>query len=510
MRPEDYLVELKKALDEYRFKDVRNLNDQIVPAEFQEKQIKRALSLIRRKRLFADLERVASLFALGGRVTPGVRRQWAQALLDQDRISPALSALQEMIQDVRQDPAEGSEVQGLIGRAYKQLYVNEGNPENLVRAIQAYTPCWKERRGDYRWHGINLAALLARAHGDNIDPQTSDDPVQIAREIRNEIEESSTGYVWDYGTAMEASIALGDDQSALTWAGKYVMHPDADAFELGSSLRQLKEVWRLERSVLGRRLLPVLEYALLNREGGSLVPTVLKVSDSTGFETVWGSESYVFLGWMDTMYQRCASVARVADPATGERHGTGFLVSGDSINPRWGEGPVFVTNAHVVSKEPADQARLQPKDALAEFTRVKDRPTVQLGDLLFSSPRVRLDVSILRVQPPAAAAVLTRADYLPERPTASGETHRLYVIGHPKGGELAVTLYDNSLVGYEGDYVHYRSPTEGGHSGSPVFTRQWKLLALHHRAREELQVNEGVCLEAICAAARTVSKIKQP
>ena len=501
MTPDDYLAELKKALDEYRFKDVSGLTEEIIPTEFQDKQIKGALNLLRRKRLFEELERTAGLFMGAGRSTALVRRQWAQALLDQNRVSQALSALKAMLSDAEQDPAEASEIQGLIGRAYKQLYVNEGDPENLIKAIQAYTPYWKSRKGDYRWHGINLAALLARARHDHVDQHTSDNPLQIAKEIRDEIEESSTGYVWDYGTAMEASVAIGDETAALSWAAKYVKHPAADAFELGSTLRQLKEVWQLEGSPLGNKLLPVLDYALLDRRDGSLKPTAMSIVDRSGFETVWGPDSYVYLQWMDTMYQCCAAIGRVIHVTTGQPGGTGFLVKGDSLNPSWGERPVFVTNAHVVSTDPADEAPLRPQNAVAEFTRVPGRPSVKLGDLLFSSPHTRLDVSILRAEPPDGARVLTPGDFLPVLPQPGGQLQRVYVIGHPKGGELAVSLYDNSLVGYEGDYVHYRSPTEGGHSGSPVFTRELDLIAIHHRAREDLHANEGVCIKPIRLAA---------
>jgi hypothetical protein len=74
-------------------------------------------------------------------------------------------------------------------------------------------------------------------------------------------------------------------------------------------------------------------------------------------------------------------------------------------------------------------------------------------------------------------------------------------MGHPKGAELAISLYDNRLVQYCEPYVHYRSPTEGGSSGSPVFTRQWRVFALHHRTRPEQQVNEGVLFGPIKTAA---------
>lgn len=504
MKPDEYKAELERALDEYRFEDVGSLTEKIIPTEFQDRQIKIVLNMIRRKRLFAELERVAGLFMGAGRATPVVRRQWAQALLDQKRVTQALDALQALYQEVKQDPVEGSEVLGLIGRAYKQLYVNEGNREHLVKAIQAYTPFWKSRQGDYKWHGINLAALLARARRDEVDPQTSDDQFQIAREIRDEIEKSSKGDVWDCGTAMEASVALGDEDGAVRWAAKFVKQPEADAFEYASTLRQLKELWQLEETPFGM-LLPVLRYALLNKTGGSLEPTALKDRDLSGFEAVWGAESYRYLEWMDTMYKRCAAIARVFDPDTGIRWGTGFLVRGDKLNQSWGEEPVFVTNAHVVSNDAVNEAKLKPHDAWAEFTRLPGCPRIKLGDELFTSRRIRLDVSILRIAPPAPAGaeVLDPTDFLPATPKPGEKPQRIYIIGHPQGGNLAVSLYDNSLVGYEGDYVHYRSPTEGGHSGSPVFTQQWKLIAIHHRAREEKQCNEGVCFEPICVAARS-------
>jgi hypothetical protein len=37
----------------------------------------------------------------------------------------------------------------------------------------------------------------------------------------------------------EASIALGDKTEVLCWMRKYVRHPRADAFEIGSILRQV-------------------------------------------------------------------------------------------------------------------------------------------------------------------------------------------------------------------------------------------------------------------------------
>ena len=168
MEPKQYLTELESALEQYRFREVRALTDQIDPATFDLPQIKKALRLIRRKRLFADLEHAASLFSMAGKDDPLIRRQWCQSLLDQGRVLQALAALNLMSQKYSDEPVEGPEIRGLIGRAYKQLFVANGDAESLRAAIGAYRFDWERRQGDHRWHGINLVSLLSRAKRDGI------------------------------------------------------------------------------------------------------------------------------------------------------------------------------------------------------------------------------------------------------------------------------------------------------------------------------------------------------
>jgi V8-like Glu-specific endopeptidase len=62
--------------------------------------------------------------------------------------------------------------------------------------------------------------------------------------------------------------------------------------------------------------------------------------------------------------------------------------------------------------------------------------------------------------------------------------------------------------------VHYRAPTEGGSSGSPVFnSRLWQVIALHHKGGKigmprlngkpgSYGANEGVSMQSIIAAMR--------
>ena len=506
MSPGDYLAELGAALDEYRFRDVRALTDRIDPSRFTLPQIRKALRSIRRKRQFVELEHAAALFHMAGHDEPVVRREWAQSLLDQNRGAQALATLEAMAAEFSDDPVEGPEIRGLLGRAYKQGYVTEGGVENLRAAIAAYKDDWENRCGSYRWHGVNLLALSARAVRDDVDTGAPIDAEGIARRILEETDELEIRAPFDYAIGMEASVALGDRPGALRWAKHYVQHPDSDAFELGSTVRQLKEVWCAEGTPIGDEILPVLEFALLHRTGGSVQPSHLdRPSTGAGFEAVWGAEGLVYLQWLDSLYDRCRAIARISDSTSGAPKGTGFLVPGASLNPRWGDAPVFLTNAHVVSIDPADEAPLRPQEGLAEFTRQANRPKVVLGELLFSSPRTELDVSILRVAAPPNASALAPYPYLPKVGASPDDPQRIYVMGHPSGSELAVSLYDNSLAEYAEQYVRYRSPTEPGNSGSPVFTRKLDCFAVHHRALYERQLNEGIVLQNVKAAIERTS-----
>ena len=499
MQPKQYLAELQSALEQYRFREVRALTDQIDPSAFDLPQIKKALHLIRRKRRFADLEHAASLFNMAGNEAAFIRRQWCQSLLDQGRVQQALAALSLMSRKYSDEPIEGPEIRGLIGRAYKQLFVKNGDAESLRAAIGAYRSDWERRQGDYRWHGINLVSLVSRAKRDGVSVDNDLDAAAIAQQIHDEIEEQGATGIWDYATRMEAALAQRDERAILAAAKKYVQHPDADAFELGSTLRQLKDVWSLEGTDIGNKLLPVLEYAVLQREGGSVHPMQIgKVPVGEGFEAVYGSEAAVKLQWIDTLYRCCTAIGRINDASTGDPNGTGFLMSGADLCLSWGDGPFFLTNSHVISVDPVNEAPLRPSQAEVEFTRLNGRPRVRLGELVYSSRRTEMDISILRIVPPPNSGTLELCPTLPKISDASMQ--RVYVVGHPKGQELAVSLYDNSLAECSEQYVRYRSPTEEGNSGSPVLDRQLSCFAIHHRALKDKQLNEGIALEAVMRA----------
>ncbi|MGB7693504.1 MAG: serine protease, partial [Pseudolabrys sp.] len=83
----------------------------------------------------------------------------------------------------------------------------------------------------------------------------------------------------------------------------------------------------------------------------------------------------------------------------------------------------------------------------------------------------------------------------------------LYVVGHPLGGGLSFSLQDNLLLDWDQRLVHYRTPTEPGSSGSPVFDDQWRLIAIHHAGKSDMrklngkpgtyEANEGINILAV-------------
>jgi hypothetical protein len=109
-----------------------------------EKTAKKCLTMLRRKRRFRLMTMLAEALIHTGQRAPQIRRQYAQALIDQDIFTASELVLQSIIQDSQGDVGEEMEARGLMGRIYKQLYVNPyernilPNRAYLERALNEY------------------------------------------------------------------------------------------------------------------------------------------------------------------------------------------------------------------------------------------------------------------------------------------------------------------------------------------------------------------------------------
>jgi Trypsin-like peptidase domain/MAP3K TRAFs-binding domain len=495
---------------------IKRLNNASIP--FPLEAAKEILRQLRRKRRFRLMERVADALIRSGQSGAQLRRQYAQAMIDQDNLTAPERELQAIIGDQASPASERAEAEGLLGRIYKQLYVNTNDPhsprqqENLRRAIAYYYDVYRRDPKEFLWQGINTVALLRRAHWDKVAVGYSIDDRQLAKEILDAIANKPDAhgvFYWDRATAVEASVALGRLEDARDQLIYFVSDPAVDAFEVGSLFRQLTEVWGLRpTSEPGASLLPVLRAALLAREGGQM--DLDRTDVQAGLEAVFGKDRYEPFSWFQTGLQRCTAVARI-ETILGKRVGTGFLVDPHDFFESPGDDPVLLTNAHVISpREHLTPPAIAPDVAVAVFEALGQRYRVK--KLLWRSPVAQLDatfVSIEKMQPDCAPCPLKP----PPEPFDPKRTQRVYMIGYPLGGVLSISLQDSIWLDTDATVLHYRTPSEEGSSGSPVFDQNyWSVVALHHKGRSDMpllkgqpgsyEANEGIAIEAIREAIR--------
>jgi hypothetical protein len=264
---------------------------------------------------------------------------------------------------------------------------------------------------------------------------------------------------------MEAALAIGDYGAAELNLNRYISDPGCDAFEPGSTLRQLRQIWQLSAEQgPGATLLPKLQAALLQRQGGSIEPThgeLASIVAARGSDRGPAGPDFQQLEWYRTALLRAASVARIETPAV---RGTGFLVKATDFFPRTSDDAiVLLTAAHVLSEPGSSQPALETASPVFEA----QARAFRLGCLLCFSPADQLDAAFLTVE-----GLAPDAPFCPmPSPSRRSETppQRVYVIGYPGGGALSFSLQDGLLLDSDATHFHYRAATQPGSGGSPVF-----------------------------------------
>ena len=538
-KPKEFNDKLVAAIEEFDRDRARELCRQFVnhlrerddpyPAEHAQT----ILTQLRGKRYFDLMQSVADSLIQNQQSNAKVRRLYAQSQLDQGNLTAAISTLRELETDTAPDgdnpnQEEYAEARGLLGRAYKDLYMLADKPELsrnrsfLENAIAYYSSIYD---GDSSriWQGINSVALIRRADADGVELETIADPKRMADSMASEIfSEIKDRYLkksadtWDYATGVEACIGLGEYEEALVWLGRYLKSDFTDAFELGSTYRQLTQVWKLRSGEPpGDKILPALMAALLKEKGSEIeigvkdtvLDDVEALADKAGYEKIFGTDAFKSLSWFHRCLTRANTVAKVEDEF-GQPIGTAFVVRGGDLKPQLGDELLLLTNAHVISSNPKVSRALLPEKAVLYFELWKDGPSpeIKTQEMWTSSPE-DLDATLLKpIEPIKDIEPVPIADNLP---LADGK-QRAYIIGHPQGRKLSFSIHDNYLLDYDDRLLHYRSPTEPGNSGSPVFNAQWELIGLHHRGLKKMPrlkgkegtypANEGIWIQAIIKA----------
>jgi hypothetical protein len=462
------------------------------------------------------------------------RRLYAQGLIEQGMATAAIDLLKPLAARLPGSNPEQAEAMGLMGRAYKQIFFDAGDKtsagarSSLEQAIAIYRKAFEGNEAN-TWHGVNLVALLTRARRLGLQVAKDLMPDEVAHRVvaRLNAVPADKRDEWHLPTLAEASLGLNDWNSVEAALKSYVADEKAQAFQIASTLRQFTQVWDVEAiDARGRALADILRARLLALSSGELTlsPEALQKARTRPdpqpgqLEAVLGPDGAKTWRWYKTGLERATAVCSIR-AKLGGRIGTGWLVRAQSLARVPGEELLVMTNFHVINAQGADKG-ITPDAAEIVFEAADDTKIYSVKDIVWSSPPDRHDCTLLRLSEPVPGITpLTLAKSLP----LVEDTARVYIIGHPGGRDLAFSLQDNALLDHEGPTagkpaiagvcrVHYRAPTEGGSSGSPVFNATlWEVIALHHMGGKTgmarlngdagtYAANEGISLLSIVGA----------
>lgn len=199
------------------------------------------------------------------------------------------------------------------------------------------------------------------------------------------------------------------------------------------------------------------------------------------FEKIHRGEDFLPARFLRDGANRAEAVCRITTPRS---LGTGFLIAPG----------ILMTNNHVLKSE-ATAGR-----SFAEFGFEDGQNMIRVAiqpDNLFITDRA-LDFTIVACDTNGLDGIAPIP--LLRNPATVTRNERVNVIQHPRGRRKEIAIHDNKVIRILDRVVRYRTDTEPGSSGSPVFNNEWDLVALHHAGVSEddgSATNEGIRISAI-------------
>ena len=502
------------------------------------------LAKLRGRRSFRAVAEAANGLMIAGIGAASAWRHRAQALLELKRFDEAVWTAKEINQRFAHagDANELRTARTILARTSKQKYVDAAitNPEarsasDLVMAAQIYMDVYEEKRTSteiYYYEGLNALAVLMRSDRDGVPAL----PHINRNKLRDTVESNARHVVdhklaenihadadedlfWAILTLAEIAIAKRDIDAARLETQKALDHATVgNLFNLGAFARQLREVWQLDREPQNSpwsALLNSIELVIIRlSQNGTMALTKPQLEqlqenfDEKTFEhgtkraeALLGSFKLVpAMAYIEYLKSVCGAIARIKSsrrPMAGS--GTGFLMEGGTLSPKWQGKTVLMTNFHVVSPNGVYHGSLIPEEVQASFTFLLDRPVLTAGNILWSSAYGAHDCTILEIDISGSPDLAPLKHFKSSPPAKTTDPSgkpigQVNVIGHPAGREMelgttGLDLHELTHTLFKTQagppipipVLRYNSPTEPGSSGSPVFDMQTlELCGLHH------------------------------
>ena len=219
----------------------------------------------------------------------------------------------------------------------------------------------------------------------------------------------------------------------------------------------------------------------LNAKIKGLSAYQFSVPDEAKLERFVGSNNLLRIRWLEDALKasKAVCIIKYVDVDGFHKSGTGFLTK---------EGDVFTNNHVLRTQEVVQTASLEFNYEIGADGKIKPRTVYQLdASTHITSPHNELDFARVKVidRPEAPLSQWGFLEFETEPIPQAGES--VTIIQHPKGEDKQIALNANEVIGQMNQHLFYETDTDEGSSGSPVFNKDWKVVAIHHAGKTDAE-----------------------